>query len=341
MDADDAPRLAAVLARSGRQGGGDDDVDAELAAAFEGEHPAVGIGPQRVGPDGDAVDPGEVEGAAEVADVADVPRDEVGAVEDHRGEGSGGVAVLRRRADACVGPDPNLRHHLRRIEAEAGHLQGVRQEVQELGHVGRAAGGEVAVHLVRRSGGNGRRGDELGVWVLLPAGSDEVDPAPDALVAQFVEGLSPGLPAAEEPNDDRVDAVERWQAVDAVWVEPADTADLVGQRVGDGAHREQLGVDVGAEQDHDAASTGRATAAAGRARWPERRAFIWTCSSRRWLVFAPRGVLAPRSTLASDLPAPSGPWSCTTVRWWEVCSLVTVAGQPRIRTGVPVRRSAR
>ena len=129
-----------------------------------------------------------------------------------------------------------------RLEPLAGERDRIRQEPGQLEQVVRPAVRKVGVRLGDDAGGHGRQLHELGVGRHLTAEHDHRHPAR----RDRVQAVFPGLPPAEDADDDGGRAVQQRRQVldrEAGWV-----AQPVAGAAGPG--RQQVGVRGGEQDDH-------------------------------------------------------------------------------------------
>ena len=149
------------------------------------------------------------------------------------------------------------------LETFAGERDRVRQEAGQLEQVVRPAVREVGVRLGDHAGGHGRQLHELGVGRHLAAEHDRRHPGR----RNRVQAVLPGLPPAEDADDDRGRSVQQpRQFLDR---EAGGVSQPVAGAAGPG--RQQVGVRGGEQDDHACSCLGSAGTRSVRARCRDRR----------------------------------------------------------------------
>ena len=245
---------------------------------------------------------GRFEAVADVGDELGVPRHEMGPVEDDGDERASGVT---RRGSP---PDAELLDLLGGVESVSLEQHGVGHEPQEMLEVLGSAVDQIGEGLGHRGAGHRRECRHLGVGDRLAAEGQQRDPQPETRGAQVVESLLPGLAAPEQADQHAAGVAEVQGAVQRPRLRTTDGRKPFGERLDGGAQGQHLGVDVGDVPDHVDVSR------------------VQACSSARVSWLPDRRSLPPSS--------PKRPWLAR-VGTMEVHFPVTVAGQPRISTGVP------
>lgn len=104
------------------------------------------------------------------------------------------------------------------------------------------------------TGRNGGQGQESRIGISLPADSDQRHIGIDAAPPELGESVLPQLDPAQEPDDDEVSTADIGDRLDPIGMEPPHGPQTFRYVLEDRTQREQLGVGVGPEDDHDTTS---------------------------------------------------------------------------------------